>query len=70
LGIRKINVGSNLKRVSFEALRSASLRVGEQYNPYEVIGSGLETDVLVAGRLAMQGAVEDWMRLFGSAGRV
>lgn len=67
-GIRKINVGSNLKRAYFDALRRACMEVGDDYNPYQVIGSGLPEDVLTAGRIALQKTVEDLMRLFGSAG--
>jgi fructose/tagatose bisphosphate aldolase len=66
LGIRKINVGSALKRTYFEAVRQASAQTGDDYNPYDVVGSGLTGDVLTAGRLALQQTVEDWMRLFGS----
>jgi fructose/tagatose bisphosphate aldolase len=70
LGIRKINVGSKLKSVYFESLkRSAASIDGDAYNPYEIVGSGLEADVLAAGRLALQDTVEDLMRLFGSAGQ-
>ena len=69
LGVRKINVGSVLKRTYFEALRQACASVDDAYNPYEVIGSGLPTDVLTKGRLALQQTVEELMRLFGSAGR-
>jgi ketose-bisphosphate aldolase len=69
LGVRKINVGSVLKRAYFEALRRACLEVGDNYNPYEVVGSGLDRDVLAAGRVVLQGVVEDLMHLFGSAGR-
>jgi fructose-bisphosphate aldolase class II len=69
LGVRKINVGSILKRTYFEALRQACAAVSDVYNPYEVIGSGLSADVLIKGRLALQQTVEAWMRLFGSAGR-
>jgi fructose/tagatose bisphosphate aldolase len=64
LGIRKINVGSALKRTYFEALRQTAVQAGEDYNPYEVVGSGLAGDVLTAGRLALQKTVEDWMRTF------
>ena len=70
LGVRKINVGSVLKRTYFEAMRQACVAASEAYNPYEVIGSGLPTDVLTVGRLAMQQVVEVLMRLFGSAGRI
>jgi len=68
-GIRKVNVGSVLKRAYFDALHKACADVNIDYNPYEVIGSGLKSDVLTAGRIAMQRVVEDQMRLFGSAGK-
>lgn len=68
-GISKINVGSLLKQTYFEVIRSASNDVGEDYNPYAVVGSGLEGDVLVAARLALQDVVADLMGLFGSAGQ-
>lgn len=64
LGISKVNVGSALKRTYFEAVRKAAIQVGDDYNPYEVIGSGQAGDVLTAGRLALQKMVEDWMRVF------
>ena len=69
LGVRKINVGSALKRAYFEALRKACAEVDGQYNPYEVLGSGLRTDVLAEGRRAMRAKVEEYMHLFGSAGK-
>jgi len=68
-GVRKINVGSVLKRTFLEAMRAACIRTGQVYNPYTVIGSGLDGDVMVAGRAAMQAVVEDYMALFGSAGK-
>ncbi len=68
-GIGKINVGSVIKRAFFEATRRACLVAGEDYNPYDVLGSGFASDVLVAGRMAMQAVVEDLMQLFGSAGK-
>jgi ketose-bisphosphate aldolase len=64
LGIRKINVGSVLKRTYFEALRQTAIQNGDDYNPYDVVGSGLAGDALTAGRLALQKTVEDLMRLF------
>ena len=69
IGVRKINVGSRLKQVYLTAMRNACVEVAPSSNPYEVIGSGLEQDVLVAGRLAMQHEVEGFMELFGSAGK-
>lgn len=68
-GIRKINVGSSLKLAYLEETRRACQAVGQHYNPYQVVGSGLAEDVLVAGRLGVQRVVEDLMRLFGSAGK-
>ena len=65
LGIRKINVGSALKRAYFEAVRLAAVQAGNDYNPYEVVGSGQAGDILTAGRLSMQKTVEDLMRVFG-----
>jgi fructose/tagatose bisphosphate aldolase len=68
-GIRKINVGSALKRAYAEALRRACAEIGNPYNPYEVVGSGLTRDVLMAARLAMRQVVEGWMVDIGSAGK-
>jgi len=68
LGVRKINVGSVLKRCFFEAVRSACSKVSEDYNPYEVVGSGFEKDVLASGRIALQTKVEELMSVFGSEG--
>ena len=50
-------------------MRDASAKVSDDDNPYQIIGSGLSNDVLMAGRLAMQCVTEDLMQLFGSAGR-
>jgi fructose/tagatose bisphosphate aldolase len=68
-GIRKVNVGSALKSAYFDALREACSKTDAAYNPYEVVGSGLNTDVLAAGRRAITARVEQYMRVFGSAGR-
>jgi ketose-bisphosphate aldolase len=70
LGIRKVNIGSVLKRSYFAALRSAIARINkDEYNPYEIVGSGLENDVLEAASNAVRKVVEDLMFLFGSAGK-
>ena len=49
----------------FRALCRACDERRHHPNPYEVIGSGLPPDVLVAGRLALQSVVEQFMRDFG-----
>ena len=69
IGVRKINVGSRLKQSYLAALSSACAATPASANPYEVICSGLASDVLAHGRLAMQRDVEAMMHLFGSAGR-
>jgi fructose/tagatose bisphosphate aldolase len=68
-GVRKINVGSVLKQAYYNAVKAACSQTAGDANPYEVIGSGLAPDVLMAGRLAMQQEVAEYMHLFGSAGR-
>jgi fructose/tagatose bisphosphate aldolase len=70
LGVRKINLGSVLKRSFFDGLRTACARVDEDYNPYEVVGSGSASDVLAAGRAALQKTVERFMGIYRSAGKV
>ena len=69
IGVRKINVGSRLKQAFLAGLREACRAVPENANPYESIGSGLDSDVLVAGRRAMAAEVGRMMHLFGSNGR-
>jgi fructose/tagatose bisphosphate aldolase len=67
LGVRKINVGSVLKQCYFENLRRVLAGINHDYNPYEIVGSGLDNDTIVPARLALQKMVEDFMVLFGSA---
>lgn len=69
LGVRKINLGSVLKKSYFDGLRNACAELDGDYNPYEVVGSGMEKDVLAAGRASLRKTVEYFMSLYGSAGR-
>lgn len=69
LGIVKVNVGSKLKQIYFETLRDACDALGAVYNPYVVVGSGLDGDVLTAARLALREVVADLMVQLGSAGK-
>jgi fructose/tagatose bisphosphate aldolase len=66
LGIRKINVGSILKRTYFEALRAATAEISQNYNPYDVVGSGLKDDALTKARIALPHVVQELIKLFGS----
>ena len=69
LGIRKINLGSALRRAFFAGMKRKVEQIGENYNPYEVLGSGRQNDVMLAGRMAMKSVVKEKLLLFGSAGR-
>jgi ketose-bisphosphate aldolase len=68
-GIRKVNVGSALRRAFYEAVRERVRALNADFNPYDVLGSGRANDILMAGRLAVRELVLQKMRLFGSAGR-
>ncbi len=69
LGLRKINVGSALRRSFYQGVKNKVEEIGDRFNPYEVMGSGREGDALQAGKLAMKAIVKEKIRLFGSAGR-
>lgn len=68
-GIRKVNVGSAMKRACIEAMRASLAATGDLYNPYEVVGSGTDQDVMMACRRAIQGVALEYMDVFGSAGK-
>lgn len=69
LGIRKINVGSALRRAFFDGMTRKLVEIGEDYNPYEVLGSGRKNDLMLAGKTAMKSVVKEKILLFGSAGQ-
>ena len=69
IGLRKINVGSALRRAFFAGVVSKVAQIGEDYNPYEVLGSGRGDDLMLAGKLAMKSVVKEKILLFGSAGQ-
>jgi ketose-bisphosphate aldolase len=68
-GIRKVNIGSALRSAFYGAVHARVVSLGTVFNPYEVLGSGLEGDILLAGRLAVRDLVREKMQIFGSAGR-
>lgn len=68
-GVRKVNVGSAMKRACIEAMRASLPGTGDVYNPYEVVGSGTDQDVMMGCRRAIQGVVREYMELFDSAGK-
>jgi fructose-bisphosphate aldolase class II/tagatose 1,6-diphosphate aldolase GatY/KbaY len=68
-GIRKVNIGSALRSAFYRAVHARVASMDTAFNPYEVLGSGLEGDILLAGRLAVRDMVREKMLIFGSAGR-
>jgi ketose-bisphosphate aldolase len=66
IGIRKINVGRELKQSYFWAIRNSCMDTGIDFNPYKVIGSGTDKDILNIARITLQKTVENLMTLFGS----
>jgi fructose/tagatose bisphosphate aldolase len=68
-GVRKVNVGSAMKRACIEAMRASLAAAGDAYNPYEVVGSGMDRDVMMACRRAIQEVVREYMALFSSSGK-
>jgi fructose-bisphosphate aldolase, class II len=69
LGVRKFNLGRVLKQTCLDTLRNEIVNIGEDYNLYEIIGSGLKNDVLVKTRLEVQKVVEKFMKLYKSVGK-
>lgn len=65
-GIRKINVGRELKKSYFMAISNSCLDTGSNFNPYKVIGSGTDKDILNIARTSLQKTIENMMVLFGS----
>ncbi len=68
-GIQKINVGSALRRAFFDAMKDKIASSDPLTHPYDIIGSGLDEDVLLAGRIALKNLIREKMVVFGSAGK-
>jgi ketose-bisphosphate aldolase len=68
-GIRKVNFGSALRSAFYHAVHARVIDMDIAFNPYEVLGSGREADILLAGRLAVRDLVRGKMKIIGSAGR-
>ena len=70
LGVSKINIGSIMKKAYLNELRNACNEIGKNYDPYVLVGSGLNSDVLTRASIAVQSVVEKYILLFGSSGKV
>ena len=66
IGVRKVNVGSILKKVYFQNIKESAQELSFESNPYEVVGSGFEKDINVKARIELQKAIEMFMMQYGS----
>jgi ketose-bisphosphate aldolase len=66
IGIRKINVGSILKKVYFQKIKDITGRLDAGSNPYEIVGSGFKNDINTQARIAVQQSIESFMVQYGS----
>ena len=66
IGIRKVNVGSILKKVYFQSIKEATANLDMDSNPYEIIGSGFKNDINTTARLAVQKTIEDFIMQYRS----
>jgi ketose-bisphosphate aldolase len=67
LGVAKVNYGTYLKQRYLSAIRAALAH--ETGNPHEMLGLGGQSDVMVAGRLAVRDAVLERIETLGCCGR-
>jgi ketose-bisphosphate aldolase len=66
LGIRKVNVGSILKKVYFQKIKEIAQNLSISCNPYEVVGSGFASDINTCARIAVQKTIENFIIQYGS----
>lgn len=69
-GVAKINVGTILKKVYWEALSQSVASMPPKCAPiHDLLGSRKPTDYTAAARAALTAKVRELMRLYGSSGR-
>lgn len=69
-GVAKMNVGTILKRVYWEALAQSIASVPPTAAPvHDLLGSRKPTDCTTAARAALTGKVRELIRLYGSSGK-
>jgi ketose-bisphosphate aldolase len=66
IGIRKINVGSILKKVYFQKIKDTTEHLSAGSNPYEIVGSGFKKDINTQARIALQQTIEGFIMQYGS----
>ncbi len=67
LGVAKVNFGTVMKQTYLLAVHMALHN--REPNPHELLGMGGQSDIMVAGRLAVRDVVLDKMRILGSMGQ-
>lgn len=68
-GISKINVSSAMKQIYFETIRKECKKIGPNYNPYLIVGSGFKEDIITKANINVQEFVEKTITVFGSSGK-
>ena len=68
-GVTKVNYGTVLKAAYLPAIEDKLAATCRLTNPHARLGSGLDTDVLMAGRLAVREEVRRIMQVLGSCGQ-
>ena len=68
-GVTKVNYGTVLKATYLRAVEDKLAATCRLTNPHARLGSGLDTDVLMAGRLAVHEEVRKIMQVLGCCGQ-
>jgi fructose-bisphosphate aldolase class II len=68
-GVTKVNYGTVLKVAYLRAIADKLAATCRLTNPHARLGSGLDTDVLMAGRLAVREEIWKIMQVLGSCGQ-
>jgi fructose/tagatose bisphosphate aldolase len=66
IGVRKVNVGSILKKVYFQKIKDTTEHLNAGSNPYEIVGSGFKNDINTQARLSLQQTIEGFIIQYGS----
>lgn len=67
LGVAKVNYGTRLKQTYLHAVRTALKN--DAIDPHDLLGRGGESDIMVAGRLAVRDEVLRQIQVLGSEGK-
>jgi len=68
-GITKINVSSKMKQIYFKTIKEECKKIGQNYNPYIIIGSGFKEDIITKANINVQKFVEKTIDILGCSGK-